>query len=198
MAKKFFPAGIAFRKSTGAAATSTQKLNPSNPSTIQPAPFLIKLELPRARNSKWARSFSRASLSPPIGRSTKRSPFKLETSSTNPSSKAISPACKTNQLKFLAIFPSTTKTLATGSAPTPPKAPSTSSSTSNNFGLRRLDAAFTASALYFSHLMSSVIQIQLDEPSLSPEQKESQLLSNLAKLPSLIVALSGGADSAYL
>ena len=46
--------------------------------------------------------------------------------------------------------------------------------------------------------MSSVIQIQLDEPSLSLEQKESQLFSNLAKLPSLIVALSGGADSAYL
>jgi len=47
--------------------------------------------------------------------------------------------------------------------------------------------------------MSSVIQIRLDEPSsLSLEQKESQLLSNLAKLPSLIVALSGGADSAYL
>ncbi len=46
--------------------------------------------------------------------------------------------------------------------------------------------------------MSSVIQIRLDEPSFSLDQKESQLLSNLAKLPSLIVALSGGADSAYL
>ena len=47
--------------------------------------------------------------------------------------------------------------------------------------------------------MSSVVQIRLDESSsLSLEQKESQLLSNLSKLPSLIVALSGGADSAYL
>jgi pyridinium-3,5-biscarboxylic acid mononucleotide sulfurtransferase len=47
--------------------------------------------------------------------------------------------------------------------------------------------------------MSSVIQIRLDEHSaLSPEEKESQLLANLAKLPSLVVALSGGADSAYL
>ena len=47
--------------------------------------------------------------------------------------------------------------------------------------------------------MSSVIQIRLDDPSsLSLDQKESQLLSNLAKLPSLIIALSGGADSAYL
>ncbi|HWZ98797.1 MAG TPA: ATP-dependent sacrificial sulfur transferase LarE [Candidatus Dormibacteraeota bacterium] len=47
--------------------------------------------------------------------------------------------------------------------------------------------------------MSSVIQIRLDEPfSPSIEEKESQLLSNLSKLPSLIVALSGGADSAYL
>jgi uncharacterized protein len=47
--------------------------------------------------------------------------------------------------------------------------------------------------------MSSVVQIRLDESSsLSPEQKESQLLARLAGLPSLIVALSGGADSAYL
>jgi uncharacterized protein len=34
--------------------------------------------------------------------------------------------------------------------------------------------------------------------SLSAGQKESLLLANLAKLPSLLVALSGGADSAYL
>jgi uncharacterized protein len=34
--------------------------------------------------------------------------------------------------------------------------------------------------------------------SLSTEQKESLLLANLAKLPSLLIALSGGADSAYL
>src|SRR5215813_11466235 len=47
--------------------------------------------------------------------------------------------------------------------------------------------------------MSSVVQIRLDDsPSLPPEQKESQLLARLAELPSLIVALSGGADSAYL
>ena len=53
--------------------------------------------------------------------------------------------------------------------------------------------------LRYTFLMSSVVQIRLDDPSSLPlEQKESQLLSNLAKLPSLIVALSGGADSAYL
>ncbi|HLZ14272.1 MAG TPA: ATP-dependent sacrificial sulfur transferase LarE [Candidatus Acidoferrum sp.] len=48
--------------------------------------------------------------------------------------------------------------------------------------------------------MSSVIQIRLDESSspASLDEKQSQLLANLAKLPSLIVALSGGADSAYL
>jgi uncharacterized protein len=47
--------------------------------------------------------------------------------------------------------------------------------------------------------MSSVIQIRLDDSSSSSlDQKQSELLSNLAKLPSLIVALSGGADSAYL
>jgi len=47
--------------------------------------------------------------------------------------------------------------------------------------------------------MSSVVQIRVDDSSdVSPEQKQSQLFSNLAKLPSLIVALSGGTDSAYL
>jgi len=47
--------------------------------------------------------------------------------------------------------------------------------------------------------VSSVVQIRLDDSSaLSSEQKESQLLARLAELPSLIVALSGGADSAYL
>jgi pyridinium-3,5-biscarboxylic acid mononucleotide sulfurtransferase len=47
--------------------------------------------------------------------------------------------------------------------------------------------------------MSSVVQIRLDEfSSLSLEQKESQLFANLSKLSSLVVALSGGADSAYL
>jgi uncharacterized protein len=54
-------------------------------------------------------------------------------------------------------------------------------------------------ALYFSHPMSSVVQIRLDDSSpLSLEQKESQLLVRLSELPSLIIALSGGADSAYL
>jgi pyridinium-3,5-biscarboxylic acid mononucleotide sulfurtransferase len=47
--------------------------------------------------------------------------------------------------------------------------------------------------------MSSVVQIRLDEfSSLSLEQKESRLFANLSKLSSLVVALSGGADSAYL
>lgn len=47
--------------------------------------------------------------------------------------------------------------------------------------------------------MSSVIQIRLDEPSSLPTaEKESRLLANLRTIPSLIVALSGGADSAYL
>jgi uncharacterized protein len=47
--------------------------------------------------------------------------------------------------------------------------------------------------------VSSVIQIRLDEPS-SPTaaEKQVQLFASLGKLPSLIIALSGGADSAYL
>lgn len=44
-----------------------------------------------------------------------------------------------------------------------------------------------------------MIKIRSCEPSsLSSAEKEAQLLSNLAALPSLIIALSGGADSAYL
>ena len=47
--------------------------------------------------------------------------------------------------------------------------------------------------------MSSLIQIRNGElPALSPEEKEGLLLSGLGEIPSLIVALSGGADSAYL
>ncbi|HET8924079.1 MAG TPA: ATP-dependent sacrificial sulfur transferase LarE [Candidatus Acidoferrum sp.] len=47
--------------------------------------------------------------------------------------------------------------------------------------------------------MQELIQINTPaKSSLSTEQKESLLLSQLAEVPSLIVALSGGADSAYL
>jgi pyridinium-3,5-biscarboxylic acid mononucleotide sulfurtransferase len=47
--------------------------------------------------------------------------------------------------------------------------------------------------------MTALVPIRLAKSSsLSPEDKERQLLSQLAELPSLIVALSGGADSAYL
>src|ERR1700685_4716308 len=47
--------------------------------------------------------------------------------------------------------------------------------------------------------MAAIVQIRIpqnDGPS--AEEKERQLLANLAALPSVIVALSGGADSAYL
>lgn len=47
--------------------------------------------------------------------------------------------------------------------------------------------------------MKELVQIRAsDELSLSAEEKEKLLLSRLSELPSLIVALSGGADSAYL
>jgi uncharacterized protein len=47
--------------------------------------------------------------------------------------------------------------------------------------------------------MTGFVPIRIVEPSdASPEQKESLLLARLADLSSLIVALSGGADSAYL
>lgn len=47
--------------------------------------------------------------------------------------------------------------------------------------------------------MKSLVQIRNGEPQpLSAEEKEDLLLSQLAEIPSLIVALSGGADSAYL
>src|SRR5271168_5650969 len=49
--------------------------------------------------------------------------------------------------------------------------------------------------------MSSLVRIQVvenDHAQLSAEEKELRLLNRLAELPSLVVALSGGADSAYL
>jgi pyridinium-3,5-biscarboxylic acid mononucleotide sulfurtransferase len=47
--------------------------------------------------------------------------------------------------------------------------------------------------------MSDLIQIRNSEVTpLSPGEKETLLLERLAELPSVIVALSGGADSAYL
>lgn len=47
--------------------------------------------------------------------------------------------------------------------------------------------------------MKNLVQIRNGEQTaLSPEEKEELLLSQIAELPSLIVALSGGADSAYL
>jgi pyridinium-3,5-biscarboxylic acid mononucleotide sulfurtransferase len=47
--------------------------------------------------------------------------------------------------------------------------------------------------------MEELIQIrQAESATLCAEEKESLLLAKLAEIPSLIVALSGGADSAYL
>src|SRR4029077_10491118 len=47
--------------------------------------------------------------------------------------------------------------------------------------------------------MASFVPIRVPETSdVSPEQKETSLLARLADAGSLIVALSGGADSAYL
>src|SRR5258705_10939614 len=47
--------------------------------------------------------------------------------------------------------------------------------------------------------MTAFVPIRIPENSgLSPEQKETSLLARLAEPRSLIVALSGGADSAYL
>lgn len=47
--------------------------------------------------------------------------------------------------------------------------------------------------------MTAFVPIRLAQaPGISTEEKEQRLLALLAELPSLIVALSGGADSAYL
>jgi uncharacterized protein len=47
--------------------------------------------------------------------------------------------------------------------------------------------------------MAAIVQIRaVDASSGSAEEKERQLLAKLAEIPGLIVALSGGADSAYL
>jgi uncharacterized protein len=47
--------------------------------------------------------------------------------------------------------------------------------------------------------MAAIVQIRAaQEPAGSAEEKERQLFANLSAIPSVIVALSGGADSAYL
>jgi uncharacterized protein len=47
--------------------------------------------------------------------------------------------------------------------------------------------------------MNSLVRIHMsDQTQLSPDEKELQLLKQLAGCPSVIIALSGGADSAYL
>jgi uncharacterized protein len=47
--------------------------------------------------------------------------------------------------------------------------------------------------------MENLVRIRAEEKlSLSPEEKEELLISHLVEIPSLIIALSGGADSAYL
>jgi uncharacterized protein len=47
--------------------------------------------------------------------------------------------------------------------------------------------------------MGNLVQLRAEEKStLNAEQKQSFLLEGLSRIPSLIVALSGGADSAYL
>jgi len=52
---------------------------------------------------------------------------------------------------------------------------------------------------YTESAMASFVQIRNDHPApLSLDEKQNLLLSRLSVLPSLIVALSGGADSAYL
>jgi len=47
--------------------------------------------------------------------------------------------------------------------------------------------------------MDTVVRIRAtDNSPLAPDEKERLLFANLSRLPSLVVALSGGADSAYL
>ena len=47
--------------------------------------------------------------------------------------------------------------------------------------------------------MNSLVRIQVaEQPRLAAEEKELLLLKQLAQFPSMIIALSGGADSAYL
>src|ERR1035438_7624723 len=57
----------------------------------------------------------------------------------------------------------------------------------------------TSPLSYTHNGMAAIVQIRAAETSgASAEEKERSLLATLAKIPSIIVALSGGADSAYL
>jgi pyridinium-3,5-biscarboxylic acid mononucleotide sulfurtransferase len=46
--------------------------------------------------------------------------------------------------------------------------------------------------------MTAFVSIRGTQPAAAPEEKEQLLLARLAEIPSVIVALSGGADSVYL
>ena len=46
--------------------------------------------------------------------------------------------------------------------------------------------------------MSNLVPLRVENEAVRPNEKEAKLLSCLQKIPSLLVALSGGADSAYL
>ena len=59
--------------------------------------------------------------------------------------------------------------------------------------------SFFQCALYLPLQMNTFVRIRaIDNSPLTPEDKERVLFANLSQLPSLVVALSGGADSAYL
>ena len=71
--------------------------------------------------------------------------------------------------------------------------------TSNDLAIGCISRRKTDSAIYSQLQMKALIQIRKGEQAaLSSEEKETFLLSQLAEIPSMIVALSGGADSAYL
>jgi pyridinium-3,5-biscarboxylic acid mononucleotide sulfurtransferase len=61
------------------------------------------------------------------------------------------------------------------------------------------DCVISALWIILTADMKSLVHIRAEEKlSFSPEEKEELLISRLAEIPSLIVALSGGADSVYL
>src|SRR6516164_4569296 len=89
---------------------------------------------------------------------------------------------------------------ATGFRPTPTTARSTRCSTSNEPLFDCHPASHDGLPLgYTQAVMHALVQIRRGQPSAEvAEEKERQLLAELAALPSVIVALSGGIDSAYL
>ena len=113
-------------------------------------------------------------------------------------------SCKPTPNRFSWIFRFISGRWAIGSSATKPTAPSTCFSIfSSAIERRRGYSPHLSSSFhllrYTSNMADTLVRIrETQQDARAPEQKERELLTALANCSSIVVALSGGADSAYL